>query len=145
MVISAAVAFFVPSLKLLCKDKHPFAGGLRIEQPIRFLCLVKGETMCEQPIHLQVAVGNKAGACRLSNGIEGPGGHDGQLLADHIWADTQGHGMAFTDKANTALDTCAAHSSGRRVGITAAIERQVGAFTVCQVFKRAHRETPRRA
>src|SRR5438093_98844 len=94
------------------KHKDPFTSGLSIEQPIRLLRLVEREAVCEHTIHRDLAVGNKAGAVGLTNGVKGPGRQNGELLADHIRTDVDGDVIAFPDKADGAAGNCG--PSGKR-------------------------------
>ena len=95
--------------------------------------------MCEHTIHRDLAVGNKAGAVGLADGVESPGRQNGELLADHIRTDVDGDVIAFPDKADGPPGTRAAHRSDARVRRRTAIEGQIRAFAVRQLFDRRNR------
>src|SRR5215813_10358644 len=134
---AAAWARDLPCLRCgKLEHKNALARGLRVEEPVRFLGLVKGEAVGEHTIHRDLAVGDKAGAVSLPHCVKRPGRKNGELLADHVWTDVDGDVIAFTDKTDRAPGTCAAHGSnaGLRGGTT--IECQISPFAVRQVFDR---------
>src|SRR6266446_486784 len=123
-----------PSLE----HKDTLARGLRIEELIRLLCLIEAKAVREHPIHRDLTVGDKAGTVRLSNRVKRPGGENRELLADHVRTDIDGDVVAFPDKTHRPPGPRAAYGRDAGVRRSATIERQIGPFTVRQVFDRSN-------
>src|SRR5260370_12197057 len=83
-------------------QKDTFAAGLAVEQPIGLLRLRKLPAVREQTIDGDLAIEDEARAIGLDDCGEGPGADDGELLAQHVRADIEGHAAAF---ANEPHDT----------------------------------------
>src|SRR5207249_2190811 len=84
--------------------------------------------------HRHLAVGDKAGTVRLSDRVERPGGENRELLTDHVRTDIDGDVIAFPDKTHRPPGSRAAYGRDAGVRRSATVERQVGPFTVRQVF-----------
>src|SRR6202040_2634998 len=70
-------------------QKDTFTAGLAVEQPIGLLRLRKLPAVGEQMLHGNLAIDDEARAIPLDGRGEGPGAHDGELLAQHVRAHLQ--------------------------------------------------------
>jgi hypothetical protein len=92
-VLPPHISYYLRETALEHKDT--LARGLRIEEPIRLLCLIEAKAVREHPIHRHLALGDKAGTVRLSDRVKRPGGENSELLADHVRTDLDSDVVAF--------------------------------------------------
>src|ERR1700719_4028959 len=70
-------------------QKHTFAAGLAVEQPVGLVGLRKLPAIGEQMLDVDLVVGDEARAVGLDGRGESPPADDGELLAPTLWADIE--------------------------------------------------------
>src|SRR5215472_14789368 len=95
-----------PSRQNSGHHKHALAARLLIENPIRLLRLVQPPAVAEQVVDRKFSLCDEGCAFGLPDLRKGPRADNGELLAQQIAADIQGHAAALADKANRSPRPC---------------------------------------
>src|ERR1700681_2589930 len=108
-------------------QEHALAAALTVEQLIGRLGLRQLPTIREQMLDVDLVVGDEARTVGLDGRGECPRADDGELFAQHLRADVDGHVAAFADETDDSPGPRAAHRDQAAVRRAGRVERAVGA------------------
>src|SRR3954449_8427717 len=123
---------------LLRRINHALPRSLRIEQLVRFFCLIQFPPMREQMIDIDLAVGNEPRARRLTHGGKSPGADQRHLPAQQIGTDIECDAVAFADEARFAPRAHTAHRLRARRWRRRCVQRSVRATTMREIADSLH-------
>src|SRR5499427_9607063 len=112
------------------------AGRLRVEEPVGFLGLLEPPAVREQPLHVDLPVGDELSALGLALLRERPRPHQRYLPAQEILADVERDLTPLADETGGAPRAYGAHGRGTGVRRRGGVERLVRALAVGELGNR---------